>query len=331
MIENKTKYEKAEDFIGWKSTDGKLEVIGIAGKHGTNSTYKVTCTECSKDPELFPDGYFVSNKGNLIRGKKPCGCSNSPKWKDWQFLILARRAAKDRFTVHGFAEEFHGKNTKLNLECLKDGHQWTASICSVINGGYGCPKCYGNAKPTEQEALQKCIHICKQVDYDVVGFVNGYKNNTSRFEYICKIHGKQNVNYNDFVNKGSRCGGCAKDRQKELGNGNGCFPERKDETDYLYILNFNDKFIKVGRSFDVERRIGQLETVSGISKKHIKKLRVFTATHQEIYNFEQELHNKLRERGLQHYVDWSTECFENGCEFILNKMLDSCCLGELKL
>ena len=57
--ENKKKYEKAEDFIGWKSPDGKLEVIGIAGKQGYISTFKVICTECSKDKELFPDGYFV--------------------------------------------------------------------------------------------------------------------------------------------------------------------------------------------------------------------------------------------------------------------------------
>ena len=40
---------KSEDFIGWKSPDGKLEVIGIAGEQGTNLIYKVTCTECSKD------------------------------------------------------------------------------------------------------------------------------------------------------------------------------------------------------------------------------------------------------------------------------------------
>ena len=59
------KIEKAEDFVGWKSPDGKLEVIGIAGKQGRITTFKVTCTECSKDPELFPDGYFVSLKGDF--------------------------------------------------------------------------------------------------------------------------------------------------------------------------------------------------------------------------------------------------------------------------
>ena len=161
------------------------------------------------------------------------------------------------------------------------------------------------------------------MNYDVVGFSDGYNGaHKTRFEYICKIHGIQKVRYYSFVNGGTRCGGCWKD----TGNGNGYYPERKDEQDFLYVLNFNDKFIKVGRSFIVDKRIDTLKSSSNIKKIH--KLRIFTATHQEIYDYEQELHNELRERNFQHYVAWSTECFENDCQFILNKLLDSCSLEE---
>ena len=229
--------------------------------------------------------------------------------------------------VNGFAEEFSGHHTKLNLECLKDGHKWVASINNVINKSSGCPKCSGNIKYTEQEALQKCIDICKEMDYDVIGFVSMYKNKNSRFEYNCKNHGKREVSYNNFVNQGTRCSGCAKDKQKELGNGNGYYPERKDEQDYLYILNFNNKFIKVGRSFDVDDRIKKLRSESKIKK--IYKLRIFTATHQEVYDYEQELHSELRERNFQYYVNWSTECFENDCQYVLKKLLDNCGLEEV--
>ena len=176
----KKKYERAEDFIGWKSPDGKLEVIGIAERSPKNNKYYVTCTECSKDKELFPDGYFVSTKAHLKSGRKPCGCSNFPKWYDWHYLILARRAGKDRFIVHGFAEEFKNAHTKLNLECLKDGHKWVARIQKIINAGTGCPKCKGvnsaeQKKTPEHTALQKCIDICEEMDYGVIGFVDGYK------------------------------------------------------------------------------------------------------------------------------------------------------------
>ena len=327
VTKTKKKRQKPEDFIGETFNNGKLEVIGIAGKQGRATTFKVTCTECSKDPELFPDGYFVSQKGNLVNGQKPCGCSTY-KWEDWQFLILTHRAGEKKgFIVHGFTEEFKNQNTKLSLECLKDGHKWTASIGNIINKGMGCPKCSGVYRPTEQEALQKCIDICKEMDYDVVGFDGGYKGvHKTRFEYVCKIHGKQNVSYGNFVNTGSRCKGCWKDKQKDLGNGNGYYPERKDETDFLYILDFDGKFVKVGRSFDIERRVPELQRESGIQE--VIKLRIFTSTHQEIYDFEQELHGKLRARNFQHYVDWSTECFDNNALFILNNILDKCSLEE---
>ena len=142
MIEKKkAKRQKPEDFIGETFNEGRLEVIGIAGKDNRGLTlFKVTCIECSKDKELFPDGYFVSTKWNLKNGKKPCGCSDRPVWEDWQFLILASRVAKDRFIVHDFAEPFKNVSTKLNLECLKDGYKWTANINSVMVG-HGCPMC----------------------------------------------------------------------------------------------------------------------------------------------------------------------------------------------
>jgi hypothetical protein len=66
---------------------------------------------------------------------------------------------------------------------------------------------------------------------------------------------------------------------------------------------------------------------SGI--KNIQKLRIFTSTHQEIYDFEQELHTELRERNFQHYVGWSNECFDNDCHYVLNKILDKCELEEV--
>lgn len=342
VVENATKTkkkrEKPEDFIGETFNNGKLRVIGIAGKQGREMTFKVTCTECSKDPELFPDGYFVSQKGNLVNGQKPCVCSKY-KWEYWQFLILARRAGdKKGFIVHGFVGKFKNCKTKLNLECIIDGHKWSASINNIINQDNGCPKCKGSnladqRKTPEHVALQKCIDICKAMNYEVTGFVDGYKNNKSRFEYTCPKHGIQTVRYSNFVNSGHRCGGCWKERQLEIlrdgRNGNGHYPERKYEIDFLYVLNFDDKFIKVGRSFDIEGRISDLKTPSESGIKNIKKLRIFTATHQEIYDYEQEIHKELRERNFQYYVDWSTECFENDCKFVLNKLLDNCELEEV--
>lgn len=326
MIEVKKKREKAEDFIGWKSKDDLLEVIGLEGRDSkSRAIFKVTCIKCSKDSELFPDGYFVSQKASLIREIQPCGCAKFPKWTKEQFLILSSRAGDGRFIVHGFAEEFHGANTKLNCECLKDGYNWNATIHSIINGNTGCAKCSGKLKLSEQEALERCNQICFEMGYEPIGFIDGYKNKNSKFEYFCHTHKKQTVGYNNFVYSGNRCSLCWKDRQVEIlrdnGNGNGYYPERKDERDYLYIMSFNDKYIKVGRSFNIIKRLYGLKRVSKI--KNIKVISVYIGTHQEIYDLEQELHEELRERNFEHYEsDWSTETFENDCLDILYMLLD---------
>jgi len=396
------KLTKSKDFIGWKSEDGLLEVVDIYGKQGSITTFKVICHKCKEDKELFPLGYFVSTKKNLEKGQKPCGCSKSPRWNQEQYLILARRAAQDRFIVHGFAEEFHGNKTKLDCECLIDGYKWTPNLNHLVTGDRtGCPKCGGTLKlneldittqcktlcneinyefigfvngfkgwnsifnyrcpkhgiqqavsyyfisvgsrcnlcaiessrelrrTSEKEALEKCESICNEINYTSVGFIGGYKGaHKTYFEYKCPVHGKQNVRYNNFVHNGARCKDCCNEKRKELNAGfYGYYPERKDEQDYLYVLNFNNKFIKVGRSFDVNERIKKLRTESKIKKIHT--IRIFTATHQEIYDLEQELHSELRERNFQYYVKWSKECFENDCLYSLNKLLDNCDLEEV--
>lgn len=382
---------KSLSFIGKTFNDGKLKVVGIHGKQGSITTFKVTCEVCSQDKELFPEGYFITTKGNLEKGQLSCGCSKKHNWKEWQYLILARRAGEGRFIVHGFAEKFHGVKTKLNCTCLIDNCKWTPSINNILNNKYGCPLCVGKYRPTEQEALDKCKQICEDSNYEFLGFTDGYKNAlTTRFKYLCPMHGVQEVSYNNFVNVGNRCllctatlralpkrtpetialsrceniceemdytslgfpdrykNSCSKFEYKCPKHGiqqvkytsfihghtrcpycakesrglNGYYPERKDEKDFLYIMNFDDQYVKVGRSFDIDDRIGNLKSESKI--KNIIKLRIYTATHKQIYDLEQELHEELRERGFQYYVNWSTECFQNDSLFVLNKLLDSC-------
>ena len=189
--------------------DGKLEVVGILGKEGTATVFKVTCKKCTPDLELYPQGYFTSLKRRLINGSIPCGCSMKPDRSPEQFLILARRAGKGRFIVHGFAEEFKGNKTKLNLECLKDGHKWIASICAIINKGHGCPKCAKQYRQTPQEALSACTEVCNRLGYKPIGFVGEYVNTDSRFEYECPIHGRHTVMFCNFVSKNTKCPSCA--------------------------------------------------------------------------------------------------------------------------
>lgn len=208
----KKKREKAEDFIGWVSSDGNLKVVGMFEKERGNRKYKVICKICSQDPELFPDGYFVSTRQSLERGGKPCGCSIKPEWTKDQCLIRVRRSAeKQGFVARNFIEDFSVRRIFTKVECLCPihNHIWFPTADNVIRNVSGCAKCSGVYKPTYQEAIDKCENICLNNNYKFISFPEGYKGKDSKLEYKCPIHGIQNVSYHNFVYHGSRCSGCA--------------------------------------------------------------------------------------------------------------------------
>ena len=314
-----TKKEKPENFIGKTFNNGKLKVIGIHGKVFHNTTFKVTCEICSPDTELFPLGYFVATKASLKAGRIPCGCSKKHHWKEFQFLIRANREAKNNgFVIEGMVEDFHGVFTKLRCRCQKDGYVWISTFQRIINQKSSCPACAGNPRQTEESATSHCIEACREIGYTFIGFLNGYRDKDSRLEYECPKHGIQNSSYHNFIYYGSRCGACA----REYSSCNGWYPHKAGEQDFLYVMDFDNQYIKVGRSFDIDDRITRLAYLSNI--KSIDTLCIFTSTHQEIYDFEQEILEDLRARGFQYHLDWTNECFDKDCLFVLNKILDMC-------
>lgn len=314
-----TKKEKPESLIGKTFNNGKLKVVGIHGKSHHNTTFRVVCDVCSKDTELFPFGYFVATKASLKAGRIPCGCSKKHHWEEFQFLIRANREAKSKgFDIECMVEDFHGVFTKLRCRCQKDGHVWISTFQRIINQKSICPACAGNPRRTEESASSHCIDACREIGYTFIGFIEGYKDKNSHFEYECPKHGIQNASYHNFIYHGSRCAACA----REYTGFNGWYPHRAEEQDFLYVVNFDNQFIKVGRSFDIDDRIIRLASLSKI--KNITKLHIYTATHKEVYDFEQEILEDLRDRGFQYSLGWTNECFDKDCLFVLNKILDMC-------
>lgn len=317
--------------VGTLSSDGKLKVISINKGSRGKSLLQVECSECSKDTELFPDGTFIIRQDHFKNGIKPCGCGKNVRWTGVQFLIKVRRVGKKKqFIVHGFSEEFHGANTKLDLECLKDGNRWSSTINNVINNDHGCVKCAGKYSPTEQEALANCKVICNIMGYEATGFPDGYKNAYSKFQYRCPKHNTKNVVYNSFINSNTRCPDCWRDRQRELGCFYGWYPERAEEQDYLYVLNFNDQYIKVGRSFDLEDRIIRLIRDSCCIK--ITKICLYTGLHKEIYPLEQKIHDTLRDLDFEYVPDnwYSIETFINDSIPVVESILKNSQLNKVE-
>lgn len=201
-----------DDFIGQTfptPKGGVMTVVGVVGKSKNGiKIYSSTCSICSEDKELFPD-LFESQKGNLVNGQVPCGCSKQPKWRPFQATIITRRLCVDAgYEFIGFPDGYRNQRSKFSYNCPVHGKQ-TVTYHSFVNNGTRCPSCSGNKKKTLEEAENIVKELCDVEGYEYIGFPEGYKNAFSKFSYNCPTHGKQTVSYDNFVNKGNRCPSCA--------------------------------------------------------------------------------------------------------------------------
>lgn len=188
-----------------------------------------------------------------------------------------------------------------------------------------CSSCY---RWTQEQREYRIKKICKEEGFTFIGWgtKEGYKNALSKFEWLCARNHKCSTPVDSFLS-GTRCRDCGflKTKENSYGNGYGCYPERRDEKDYLYILNFNDRYIKVGRSFNLHQRFNQLARKSKIIREDTTILQVYTSTHQTVYDTEQWLHEELRERGFEYNEPdglWSTELFDLDCTDALSYLLN---------
>jgi hypothetical protein len=319
-----SKYTKAEDFIGWKSEDGLLEVIGIAGKVSGKSVFKVTCSVCAKDPELFPDGYFLAYKSGLDNGSKPCGCSKAYKWSKNQYLIRAARSAQSKnlkiIKIHD-NDNLKGKKARLDMECLICGYTYNTSFDTLINSPAGCKECWNQKKKIihrtpSKEVIQKVLARCNDKGYSFVGFPNKYLNNRSKLLYLCPTHGVKSCSVANFCFKDGRgCPDCAADNKALSTNTYGYYEKRKDEKDYFYVIKIG-KYVKIGRSFNVDTRIR--EHARHFSSPCEEIMFVHEGTHKYIFDLEQTLIKYLKSLGYNDPNSPSPrETFTKDCTDIL--------------
>lgn len=145
-----------------------------------------------------------------------------------------------------------------------------------------------------------------------------YKSNKSIFEWVCGNGHTCRTSVVCFLNIGNRCVHCYREVQSGLGRLYGYYPSRVEEKDYLYLILFkNYDCIKVGRSFDVNRRLKGNTGLLAISNSEIEDieiLEVYTGTHQEVWDVEQSTHTELTKLGFYHNESaWTKETFNKDC------------------
>lgn len=121
---------------------GQIQVVGWSGKYISAKKYILFCSECSKYPELFGEGYFSATLPNLASGRIPCGCAKSHKRTADQYEIEASRVCESLgLKFIGWDGDFSGTKVKCIIECPSHGIYATTSLNSLINQQSGCRKC----------------------------------------------------------------------------------------------------------------------------------------------------------------------------------------------
>lgn len=219
-----------------------LTIVGHNGETGKNSKrYIVRCSVCSDDKELHGEGYFISLKGHLDRGTKPCGCSIKCNWTEDQYKVRLHRACKERGIIFkGWSTPFTTANkTGVMLSCPDHGDYGSWKLSGVLSPAFenGCPGCFavrmGDFKRKDDQDMIDTFMSSG-------GFAEGTifrrsdrldKNGHKKYWFVycpeCDTEGEAHV---VGFYKGSRCCACAIGRPQET---------------YINLLNDGDNTVAI--------------------------------------------------------------------------------------
>lgn len=157
----------------------------------------------------------------------------------------------------------------------------------------------------EEQRVYQINSIMGDIGGKFLGWVDGsYSKRSSRFNWECNRKHIGNKDVMTFL-QGSRCPLCSKEDSNY-----GYYPKRAKEEDNLYLIRMsNDKefFYKVGRSFDVVKRVATLSKTYNCCV-----INTLVDTHDRIYMLEQCIHRLIKEHHhtpLLYFKGGKTECF----------------------
>lgn len=136
-----------------------------------------------------------------------------------------------------------------------------------------------------------------------------------------------------------RCGGCGANREQKItdfwagcrcscGNTNnmGLYINRLEEDDFLYLMRIGSTHIKIGRSFNVHKRVRELKHAFS---DDVKLIQCYSAKHHIIYKMEANIKVRIREIGMYYNKTsdgWSETCpvgYLNEIEELFNDQINN--------
>ena len=116
----------------------------------------------------------------------------------------------------GFKNEenvYKNNKTYLILKCNKCGNVWdTTCYDKFIIAGRSCPNCSPTKKLTEKEIVENIKEICKEKDYEFIGFNGEYKGLNTKLILRCNKCGEEwnTTTYNNLKKKNRKSHSCGR-------------------------------------------------------------------------------------------------------------------------
>lgn len=163
----------------------------LAGPY-VGTTQKPTPLRCSEGHEWNARLDSVLNRGS--------GCPHCSGKAQLTVKEIERRLAERGFELAG---PYSGTTHKPTPLRCAEGHEWNARLTNVLNKGYGCPHCSGNAPRTVEEIE----HRLAERGFELAGPYVGTTQKPTPLR--CSNGHEWGARLNDVLNRGKGCPHCA--------------------------------------------------------------------------------------------------------------------------
>ncbi|QOE32525.1 hypothetical protein CPT_Muenster_353 [Klebsiella phage Muenster] len=153
--------------------------------------------------------WCTTSYNSFISGNK--GCPECGKKSD--SLKLSQEKAEEgvkakciqkNYTYKSFV--YVNNKTRIPVKC-HCGNEWNPTYNDFVDGDYGCRKCAGTKKITQEEAEYNIKQKCLERNYSFQSF--NYVNNKTGVPLICHCGHEWKSAYNDFITGNRGCPKCA--------------------------------------------------------------------------------------------------------------------------
>ena len=158
-------------------------------------------------------GNYYQNWNSHKRGSTGCKLCRYDKTSksnrlSWESLVNSCKSKGYDIPLN--KNEYKNQNSLMTFNCPKHG-KYKQSLCSHMQGKTGCKKCEFNKRHSNnlEWNMKKMYDYCKEHNLDLPKEGQKYKNNSTKYTYICPKHGEYSQSWEKHRNGQISCKQCS--------------------------------------------------------------------------------------------------------------------------